>query len=108
MFDINEIMEFDINEIMEKRIFFWIKERSNVSLSYLVLTLECKLPVFKALLFAYLMFYVIYILNIYLFRYIDMAESLCQKRALEAFHLDPEKWGGNWTKNNLCCRLGEQ
>ena len=27
-----------------------------------------------------------------------MAESLCQKRALEAFHLDPEKWGGNWTK----------
>ncbi|KAK7857025.1 serine hydroxymethyltransferase [Quercus suber] len=27
--------------------------------------------------------------------YIDMAESLCQKRALEAFHLDPEKWGVN-------------
>lgn len=27
-------------------------------------------------------------------RYIDMAESLCQKRALEAFRLDPEKWGG--------------
>lgn len=27
-------------------------------------------------------------------RYIDMAESLCQKRALEAFNLDPEKWGG--------------
>ena len=26
--------------------------------------------------------------------YIDMAESLCQKRALEAFRLDPEKWGG--------------
>ena len=23
-----------------------------------------------------------------------MAESLCQKRALEAFRLDPEKWGG--------------
>ena len=23
------------------------------------------------------------------------AESLCQKRALEAFHLDPEKWGVN-------------
>lgn len=23
-----------------------------------------------------------------------MAESLCQKRALEAFHLDPAKWGG--------------
>ncbi|CAI0464096.1 unnamed protein product [Linum tenue] len=27
--------------------------------------------------------------------YIDMAESLCQKRALEAFDLDPEKWGVN-------------
>ncbi|XP_074581439.1 serine hydroxymethyltransferase, mitochondrial isoform X2 [Curcuma longa] len=27
--------------------------------------------------------------------YIDMAETLCQKRALEAFHLDPEKWGVN-------------
>ncbi|KAL2893035.1 Serine hydroxymethyltransferase 2 mitochondrial [Bienertia sinuspersici] len=27
--------------------------------------------------------------------YIDMAESLCQKRALEAFQLDPEKWGVN-------------
>nr|VDD00816.1 unnamed protein product [Brassica rapa] len=27
--------------------------------------------------------------------YIDMAESLCQKRALEAFHLDPSKWGVN-------------
>ncbi|CAL9129759.1 unnamed protein product [Musa hybrid cultivar] len=27
--------------------------------------------------------------------YIDMAESLCQKRALEAFHLDPAKWGVN-------------
>ncbi|KAF5740126.1 serine hydroxymethyltransferase 2 mitochondrial [Tripterygium wilfordii] len=26
--------------------------------------------------------------------YIDMAESLCQKRALEAFQLDPAKWGG--------------
>ncbi|RWR74077.1 serine hydroxymethyltransferase, mitochondrial [Cinnamomum micranthum f. kanehirae] len=26
--------------------------------------------------------------------YIDMAESLCQKRALEAFCLDPQKWGG--------------
>lgn len=25
-----------------------------------------------------------------------MAESLCQKRALEAFQLDPEKWGGKW------------
>ena len=23
-----------------------------------------------------------------------MAETLCQKRALEAFRLDPEKWGG--------------
>lgn len=23
-----------------------------------------------------------------------MAESLCQKRALEAFQLDPSKWGG--------------
>jgi hypothetical protein len=27
--------------------------------------------------------------------FIDMAESLCQKRALEAFGLDPEKWGVN-------------
>ncbi|KAL9351176.1 hypothetical protein Peur_053856 [Populus x canadensis] len=27
--------------------------------------------------------------------YIDMAESLCQKRALEAFRLDPAKWGVN-------------
>ncbi|KAK4410111.1 Serine hydroxymethyltransferase, mitochondrial [Sesamum angolense] len=28
-------------------------------------------------------------------RYIDMAETLCQKRALEAFRLDPAKWGVN-------------
>eukprot|EP00252_Welwitschia_mirabilis_P005966 TRINITY_DN1656_c0_g1_i1.p1 TRINITY_DN1656_c0_g1~~TRINITY_DN1656_c0_g1_i1.p1 ORF type:complete len:524 (+),score=122.71 TRINITY_DN1656_c0_g1_i1:273-1844(+) len=28
-------------------------------------------------------------------KYIDMAESLCQKRALEAFRLDPMKWGVN-------------
>ncbi|KAG6438045.1 hypothetical protein SASPL_102978 [Salvia splendens] len=27
--------------------------------------------------------------------YIDMAERLCQKRALETFQLDPEKWGVN-------------
>ncbi|PWA94442.1 serine hydroxymethyltransferase 2 [Artemisia annua] len=27
--------------------------------------------------------------------YIDMAERLCQKRALEAFNLDPSKWGVN-------------
>lgn len=27
--------------------------------------------------------------------YIDMAESLCQKRALEAYDLDPAKWGVN-------------
>ncbi|GAA0161401.1 methyltransferase [Lithospermum erythrorhizon] len=27
--------------------------------------------------------------------YIDMAETLCQKRALEAFQLDPTKWGVN-------------
>ena len=27
--------------------------------------------------------------------YIDEAESLCQKRALEAFNLDPAKWGVN-------------
>ncbi|XP_057962479.1 serine hydroxymethyltransferase, mitochondrial [Malania oleifera] len=27
--------------------------------------------------------------------YIDMAESLCQKRALEVFGLDPAKWGVN-------------
>ncbi|KAL8515810.1 hypothetical protein ACS0TY_014490 [Phlomoides rotata] len=28
-------------------------------------------------------------------RCIDMAETLCQKRALEAFRLDPAKWGVN-------------
>jgi len=27
--------------------------------------------------------------------FIDMAESLCQKRALEAFHLSPDEWGVN-------------
>ena len=27
--------------------------------------------------------------------FIDQAESLCQKRALEAFNLDPAKWGVN-------------
>ncbi|KGK35330.1 hypothetical protein JL09_g5520, partial [Pichia kudriavzevii] len=27
--------------------------------------------------------------------FIDMAESLCQKRALEAFNLNPEEWGVN-------------
>lgn len=27
--------------------------------------------------------------------FIDEAESLCQKRALEAFGLDPEEWGVN-------------
>uniref|UniRef100_A0A7S3C438 Serine hydroxymethyltransferase n=1 Tax=Prasinoderma singulare TaxID=676789 RepID=A0A7S3C438_9VIRI len=27
--------------------------------------------------------------------FIDQAESLCQKRALEAFRLDPERWGVN-------------
>ncbi len=26
---------------------------------------------------------------------IDKVENLCQKRALEAFDLDPEKWGVN-------------
>ncbi|SCV03864.1 LAMI_0H11562g1_1 [Lachancea mirantina] len=28
-------------------------------------------------------------------QYIDMAESLCQKRALDLYRLDPEKWGVN-------------
>lgn len=28
-------------------------------------------------------------------KYIDEIEKLCQKRALEAFHLDPEMWGVN-------------
>ena len=28
-------------------------------------------------------------------QFIDMAESLCQKRALEAFNLNPEEWGVN-------------
>lgn len=27
--------------------------------------------------------------------YIDQIESLCQKRALEAFHVNPEEWGVN-------------
>lgn len=27
--------------------------------------------------------------------YCDEIEELCKKRALEAFHLDPEKWGVN-------------
>jgi glycine hydroxymethyltransferase len=27
--------------------------------------------------------------------YIDELEILCRKRALEAFHLDPTKWGVN-------------
>jgi glycine hydroxymethyltransferase len=27
--------------------------------------------------------------------FIDMAETLCQKRALAAFKLDPEEWGVN-------------
>jgi len=34
------------------------------------------------------------IVHLCYFRYIDMAETLCQKRALEAFRLDPAKWGG--------------
>ena len=28
-------------------------------------------------------------------QYIDQIETLCQKRALEAYRLDPEKWGVN-------------
>lgn len=28
-------------------------------------------------------------------KHIDEIELLCQKRALEAYHLDPEKWGVN-------------
>lgn len=27
--------------------------------------------------------------------FIDMSERLCQKRALEAFNLDPNEWGVN-------------
>lgn len=37
-----------------------------------------------------------------------MAETLCQQRALEAFQLDPAKWGGNGAKHiiyMLQCRL---
>lgn len=30
-----------------------------------------------------------------------MAETLCQKRALEAFQLDPAKWGGNCIKHMI-------
>ncbi|KAL0432642.1 UNVERIFIED_CONTAM: Serine hydroxymethyltransferase, mitochondrial [Sesamum latifolium] len=34
--------------------------------------------------------------------YIDMAETLCQKRALETFKLDPEKWGVTfWIPSNF-------
>jgi hypothetical protein len=32
-----------------------------------------------------------------------MAERLCQKRALEAFRLDPAKWGGMLV---LSCHVG--
>jgi glycine hydroxymethyltransferase len=35
--------------------------------------------------------------------FIDMAERLCQKRALEAFRLDPAKWGGMLV---LSCHVG--
>ena len=28
-------------------------------------------------------------------KHIDEAERLCQQRALEAFHLDPNEWGVN-------------
>lgn len=31
-----------------------------------------------------------------------MAESLCQKRALEAFQLDPAKWGGEHIIASTC------
>ena len=27
--------------------------------------------------------------------YVDMIEELCMRRALEAFHLDPNEWGVN-------------
>ncbi|THG16761.1 hypothetical protein TEA_026988 [Camellia sinensis var. sinensis] len=37
--------------------------------------------------------------------YIDMAESLCQKRALEAFQLDPAKWGGKCITRMICACL---
>lgn len=30
-----------------------------------------------------------------------MAESLCQKRALDAFQLDPAKWGGKLITNTI-------
>ena len=45
-----------------------------------------------------------------------MAETLCQKRALEAFRLDPAKWGGMRTIDILLllfffevllCRVGD-
>ena len=37
--------------------------------------------------------------------WIDMAESLCQKRALEAFHLNPDEWGVNVNVIRLSCEL---
>ena len=38
-----------------------------------------------------------------------MAETLCQKRALEAFQLDPAKWGGKNTGRIVCaCRKGKK
>lgn len=33
-----------------------------------------------------------------------MAETLCQKRALEAFRLDPAKWGGKDMFNLIMAR----
>lgn len=35
--------------------------------------------------------------------FIDQAEKLCQSRALEAFRLDPEKWGVNVQRK---CKYG--
>lgn len=60
-----------------------------------------KRTIHTTLLHFFSFFFVFYYFSVYFFiydsypiRYIDMAESLCQKRALEAFHLDPAKWGG--------------
>jgi hypothetical protein len=37
--------------------------------------------------------------------YIDQAESLCQKRALEAYNLDPAKWSDQKTRARTCLLL---